>query len=325
MYTSSLFRYFPPPKFLAMKHAGLDISDDAVRLIEYTLGKHGLHIEKFGRKELPPGVIEGGDIRNENELVRFLADFGATNKLLHVKVSVPEEKAYLFQTEVSSSDTNTARQNIEFKLEENVPLSAAEAQFSFDILPIAVAGNNLRASVSVVPQSYIDVYINILNRAGMVPVAFEVAPKSIARSIVKRGENTTCLILHMMKGKTGIYIVSDEVMCFTSTISSTNFGDSGKEKSDHLVNLTKEVNRVYQYWMSHGGTAPSVDAILLVGRNADDFEADLQHGLSELSIPVMTADVWKNVFDLEKYVPPISKQDSPEYAVAAGLAMITDV
>jgi Tfp pilus assembly PilM family ATPase len=110
MHTSTFFRLFPPPKFLMMKHAGLDISDEAIRCLEYHATSSGFRIDTYAKMDLPSGLIEGGDIRNDDEFVKVLREFNQKNRLSYVKVSIPEEKAYLFQADVPSTNTKIIRQ-----------------------------------------------------------------------------------------------------------------------------------------------------------------------------------------------------------------------
>ncbi|MES2216695.1 MAG: pilus assembly protein PilM [Patescibacteria group bacterium] len=321
MHTSTFFRLFPPPKFLAMKHAGLDISDEAIHCLEYHGNASNTKVEKYARFDLPPGLIEGGEFRNEEALVQLLTTFNKKYHLSYVKVSIPEEKVYLFQTDVPSNDTAEVRQNIEFKLEENVPLPASEALFSFDLMPISVTKGTLRASVSVVPQAYILQYMHILERAGMSAIEFEVVPKSIARAAIPHESEKTHLIVHMMKYKTGLYIISDGVVCFTSTVGNGAQAGTEADGPAYVANLSKEINRVYQYWGSHGGAESPIQSVLLTGAHAAHFESQLQNIITSAVVPVQTAHVWQNVFNIDKYVPPISQEESLDYAVAAGLAM----
>ncbi len=323
MHTSTFFRLFPPPKFLTMKHAGLDISDDAIHCIEYAPSRKGMRISMNAEVELPAGLFDGGDVKNEKAFTDLISAFDRQHHLSYVKVSLPEEKAYLFQTDVPAGDMQSIEQNIEFKLEENVPLSAADAVFYFDLLPAAPDAETLRASVSVVPRTYIEHYISLLRGAGVFPVAFEIAPKSIARAIASKEESHTTLIVHIMNGKTGLYIIVGQVVCFASTIAvgsavAAATADAGQA---YVRDLSREINKVYSYWVSHRASHSAIDSIVLVGRGAASFEGPLQNVVVGATVPLSTAHVWQNIFDTDVYVPPISRDNSFEYAVAAGLAM----
>lgn len=322
MASSSLFsKIFPPPAFLVMPHAGLDISDDAIRCIDYRRTAHGLIISKYATQELRPGLVDGGDIKDEKEFVSILKTFASANDLGDVKVSLPEEKAYLFQTEIPNTNFSSIAQNIEFKLDQNVPLSAADALFQFDIMPKAVSGEILRASVSVVPRTYVEHYMSLLHEAHLTPVAFEVTPKSIVAACTPKYEPGTRLIVHVMKKKTGLYIVSEGVVCFTSTIGWGSDELSVAETNPESSVLTIEINRVYSYWITRSDVHASISEIVVVGSKAEACELMLRNHGGEASSHSVLPDVWHNAFDINTYVPPITHTESLEYAIAAGLAL----
>ncbi len=320
---SLFFRVFPPPKFLTMPYGGLEISDDALRAIEYKIAPHGLTISKFSKLELPVGLVEGGEIKDEKQFTDLLSGFVHKNHMSYVKVSLPEEKLYLFQTDIPSTDVKSITQHVEFKLEENVPLSVPDAVFYFDILPLSVTGGALRATVSVAPKAYVEKIIGILRSMGLIPMAFEVAPKSIARAVVPEDSDETELVIHVMNKKTGVYIVSGGVVCFSSTIGwgsrMVNPIEAPKEISADL--LIKEVSRVYSYWVTRSDAHSNIAHTIVVGRDASLVRDMLSVHEGANLPPVAMGDVWKNAFDVNTYIPPISHDDSLEYAVAAGLAL----
>lgn len=315
------FRLFPPPKFLLMPHAGLDISDDGMRAISYSGFGGTRHISHFGKEDFPPGLFEGGDVRDEAEFVRRLSAFGLKHGLSMVKVSICEEKAYLFQTDVPSVEQKAIEQNIEFKLEENVPLSAPDAVFYFDLLPRTVTGGALRASVTVVPRSYIERYMGLIRQAGLDPVSFETVPKAIARSVISESSNKTRLIVNVMERKTGIYIASGNVIHFTLTAPWGS--ESNKASHEQVVQeMMKEIARIRLFWVSHGD-GKDIDEAVLVGRDAPSFEAVCRRVSDSHPVGVKIADVWMNAINVDRYLPQVTRPESLEYGVAAGLAFDT--
>jgi len=303
-----------------MRHAGLEISDDAVRCLQYSASADKRKILKFASVKMNDRIVVGGDIVDEKAFSELLMDFSRKNSLSYVKVSVPEEKAYLFQTDVPDESLQAISQNIESKLEENVPLAAADAVFYFDILPVSVTSGALRASVSVVPRAYIEYALKLLRNAGMPPVGFEVVPKAIARAIIPPDNESTIMIIHVMNKKTGVYIVSGGVVCFTSTVGwgsrATESGDIGD-----VAVLAKEISRIHAYWMSHSIINSPIERVALLGSGMLSCEAAIKKAVSEASLVASAANAWENAFSVDDYVPPISREDSLDYAVVAGLAM----
>jgi len=304
---------------MLMRHAGLDISDDYIRCLTYSGNFPDLKIHSSATMAVPVGVIEGGDVKDPKVFEELLTTFNKEQGLSYVKVSIPEEKAYLFQTDVAGSDPRSIAQNIEFKLEENVPLAAGDAVFYFDILPVSVTGGTLRASVSVVPREYVEMIVASLRRAGMAPVAFEVVPKAIARAVVPVEDESTTMLVHIMNNKTGVYIVSAGVVCFTSTVSWGGRNSTGKETENAEV-LIKEIERFNDYWSSHGLDTAEIKKIILLGNEAPVFENKIKNAFVRSGINISVAEVWKNAFSLDRYIPSISRADSLDYAVTAGLA-----
>lgn len=307
---------------MLMPHAGLEISDDALRCIGYSGFGHNRKIEVYGSVDLPAGLVDGGDLKDEKEFVSRLTDFGKKFGLSQVKLSVPEEKAYLFQTDVPSTEEEAIEQNIEFKLEENVPLSGPDAVFYFDLLPKRVTGGALKVSVSVVPRTYLEHYTALIEKAGLMPISFETVPKAIARSVIPEKSDSTRIIIHAMERKTGIYVVCGNVVNFAFTAGWGTAMTDDKSRETTVAELRKEIARVRSYWLSHGN-GKDIEEAILVGKNATNIEEVCRRIDGDNPLRVKVADVWCNAINVDKYLPPVSKKDSLEYAVAAGLGFDT--
>jgi Tfp pilus assembly PilM family ATPase len=318
MHSSLLFKLFPPPAFLTMPYAGLDISDDAIRCIKYHRTFQGLTISKHATQVLPVGMLEGGEIKDEPGFSKILAEFVKAHGISYARISIPEEKTYLFLTDVPSANFKSIAQNIEFKLDQNVPLSAPDALLHFDLVPAAVTGGSLRASVSVVPRVYMEKYIDMVRAAKITPLAFDVIPRAIVAAYGSVHAEGTQLIVHIMQRKTGLYVVSEGVVCFTSTISQ---GSGEGTSSDASTWLTKEIQRVYSYWTTRSDVHSNISEVIVVGTQAAEFEELINRQGGEAVPRSRLPDVWHNAFDINRYVPPITKNESLEYAVAAGLGL----
>jgi len=312
MFTKTFFKLFPPPKFLNTPFAGIDISDDAIRCIEYAENMHGLVLHRFGSRPLEAGIVEGGRIIKDTELIKVVSSLAQELKLTTVKATLPEERMYLFKTEVPIVNEDEIRQNIEFKLEENVPLSPADAIFFFDLIPKSHKGNEKNfASVSVAPKELVLSHLKVLKAAGLEVVSFEIQPKAIARAVVPRGSVENQMIVHIMNSKTGIYIVCGGVVCFTSTVAIGKGAD--------IALFQHELSRVYSYWGQYGD-GKIINKIILSGQDALRVGNDSKVS-PDPRIPVEIAHTWQNAFSNDHYIPPIIFEDSLQYVIAAGSAL----
>ncbi|MEK7463708.1 MAG: pilus assembly protein PilM [Patescibacteria group bacterium] len=323
MFTKTFFKLFPPPKYLNIPYAGVDISDDAIRCIEYSSSHHGYTLHRYGTRGLKPGIVDSGYIKDEKALIQELTSLAQELKLTTVKASLPEERMYLFKAEVPDTNEDQIRQNIEFKLEENVPLSPADAIFFFDILPDSMnnAGKTM-VSVSVTPRELVHSYLNAFQAAGLTVVSFEIQAKAIARAVVPHDSKETQLIVNVMNKKTGLYVVSSGVVCFTSTVpwgGELIRNKSMVDMSDDIFSLRHEIERVYTYWSEHGEGQP-IKSIIVSGHDALAI-SQISHLSPDHSIQLQVAHVWQNAFSGDHYVPAVTFEDSLDYAISAGLAL----
>lgn len=314
MFKSQFLKLFPPPKYLAMPYTGLDISDDAITFIEYHRGIHGRVISKCGRQELPEGLISGGDIHDEKAFLAILKEFVEKNGIQRVRVSLPEEKVYLFHTDVPNTTTRSIAEHIEFKLEENVPLSAKDALFFYDLVAPSVEDKTLRASVSVVPLVYIEKMMSLLGEAGLILVSFEIVPRAIVQASLEPHTNVSSLIIHGMQHKIGLYITFGGMVYFTSTIVI------GEGVSVQNL-LPAEISRVLSYWAHRDDTPSPISHIVITGDRAPEIQDMLGTVVNAEMPPRLVADVWRNAFNINHYIPPISREESMKYIVASGLAL----
>lgn len=355
----SLFQqFFPPPKFLEMPAVGLDISDAAVSAIELVRRKRAFAVGRFGRRALPRGSMVGGYVHDKEAVVEELRKLKDALNLDVVNASLSEENAYLFKTKIPRVSRKEIRGVLEFKLEENVPIAAADAIFDYSLITQTghESKDHLDVGVTVLPKKVVEVYTELLDAAGLVPLSFEIEAQAISRAVVGRGDRDTYLIVNIGESKTGLFIVSDEVVHFTSTVGvggahlteviakylsvSALEAESikreptafkGKENADLFLAIAKtisvlrdEMGKLSVYWSTHkdpaGEVGKKIAHIILCGRDAGI--ANMAEYLALFfDSPVSVGNVWRNVCSFEEYIPPLLFGESLDFAAAVGLAL----
>jgi type IV pilus assembly protein PilM len=352
----TLLHYFPTPRFLSMPSVGFEVTPEAVRFLEFKRGKLGLEIGRFGERRLPPSDDDEENFLGGERIKKIVTEIRNENKLELVTVALPEEKVYLFKTEVPRLKPTEIRESIELKLEENVPIPPKEAIFDYEIIPTTGENNpdRLNVSVSVVPRQVTTRYLEFFRSLNMTPVSFKVSAQAVADSVIKKGDVSPTIIMNFGDRKTGFYIVSNGIVHFTSTIAvggnslteaikksfSISFAQAEKMKMEKgvmkdkkntelffslvstLSVLKDEVNKLSVYWDDHleryTDKKQKVVKVVLCGRES------VLHGLAEylqtsLTVPVELANVWVNTISLNERIPPISRNDSLSYASVIGL------
>lgn len=380
--------HIPTPKYMAMSHVGIDIAPTSIHVIEVNHKGSHLQLGMYDTYTLQNRIDYNESLISNKELCDKLKELQKKMHLDFVEVSIPEELAYIYTTEVPIGTIESQKNHIELHLEENVPITLADAVYDYHIIgtvttsslptntphttdnaseknetntvtlpqSVSVPNEMLYVSVSVVPRLVIDRYIELFESVGMTPVSFLVENQALSKSIIQSGDKSTRLIVHVGEHKSVLSVVSQGSVHFTSTVNigSEDFTSAimkefsvsreeairmKTEKGTHqdnqanifmsLINtasaLKDEIDHIVLYWHSHIAKKDTLDqqaieGVILSGRDA------LINGFKEyihatVRLPVEIANVWSNIYDLNKHIPHIQYIDSLDYAVAIGLAL----
>jgi Type IV pilus assembly protein PilM len=320
MFSDKILKFFPTPEYLNTPCAGVSISDSYIRMIQLEVKSGGeMVIKKFAEKKLPDGAIISGRLNNREEIIHTLESLKKETGIQNIRVSVPEEKAYLFETRIPLVSPKEIRSAIEFKLEENVPLTGDQVVFDYVMSPQSKITDHLDVVVSVLPTKFVDIYMDLIHSAGLKAYSLEIESQAICRALLGKTENGSYIVLHFGMQKASIYIISNKIVRFTSTVYLQ------ENWQNDLTTVVSEIKKVVAYWQSNKvymdgeSTEGNLLKVLICG---DGFSESISSQLTSLlKMDSSLCNVWKNVFDITKNVPTINFMDSLKYASAIGLAL----
>ena len=347
-------KFFPTPHFLTPLSFGLDISDESIKFVELTNANFGIRIGKYGERKIPPGVIESGKIKDLAKMKDILTSLKKEEGIKFVRVSLPEEQVYLFKLHLAKMDLKNVREGIELVLEEHIPIQAENATFDYEIL--SENAESLDLEVIAAPREVIENYLAVFEESSIGVLSFELEAQAIFRSVVQTGDLSTYMIVDFGEKRTGIFIVSNAVVSFASTLDfggitltemieknfKINFIEAEKMKMEYglkrntdnkeifpvVLNgvsiLRDELVKHFLYWHTHknedGVNPPAIKKIILCG--GDSNLAGLVEYLSvSMKSKVEIGNVWTNIVNTEKYTPELDFEKSLSYATAIGLAL----
>jgi type IV pilus assembly protein PilM len=343
-----------------MPCVGVDISDTSLKYIEFEPSSEfntNRKIKQWGEVDIPAGIVKRGQVIDTAKLVSVLKEFKEKSKSEFIRVSLPEERAYLFETTIKKGTSpKEVRGLLEFRLEENVPIPPKDAYFDYTVLPTKTTDKNVKVSVAAYAKETIQQYYDSCVEAGLHPVSFEIEAQAVARAIVPNGFMGSTMLVDFGKTRTGIGIVHKDVLLYTSTIDiggdilsqalrktlgndvpeseltklkNTQGLVRGVESSDIADTLISTISVIkdeiatrMQYWHTRNGSSDErrINSILLSGGSAN--LKGLPAYLTEtLGVDSVRANVWENSFSLQDVVPPIDRRHSYGYATAIGLAL----
>lgn len=352
---SKFIDFFPPPRFLEMPSVGVDMSDHNIRFAE--LKRKGAHFELgiCGEEKIPNDVLENGYIKDKAKLITALSNIQKKYNLHFIKASLPEEKSYLFRTEIPLMDEADIRSALQFKIEENVPVSLADAVYDYRVIKQPQAGDKtIRVSVTVTHMKVVEHYLEVFRGANLVPIEFQVESQAIANAAVPFGSEGTYILIAMRGSRTILAIVSEGAVQFTSTLNiggdsigaaiSKNLsvdqletekirqGKEVRESNEMFMSLVSaatalrdEVQKLIAYWDGHSiehGQKAGIDKIVISGADAllglDDYLS------RSLDLKIRIANPWINILEIKKEIPNLTLREALDYMPALGLALPYD-
>src|SRR5690606_24855894 len=200
-------RGFPPPLYLQLPSIGVNISDHAIKFIELIPLRNRFTVGVFDTVSIPKGVVQNGEIKDPKVLSLELAKLQKSHGFEFTRLSVPEEKAYIFETTIPPTEDKNVYSVLEFHVSDHVPLSADEAVFDYDITDRDKKGRVTAVNVTVLPRLVVDTFLNVCSDAGIIPLSLEMEAQVTARAVVPSGDKLTHLIIDIGRTRTGLFIV----------------------------------------------------------------------------------------------------------------------
>lgn len=358
---SVLSAIVPPPSYITLPSVGVDISDTSMKYIcfEPTLRNHATRVLKFwGDIDIPADSLERGDVKNPKHLTDTLIEFKKRTSADFIRVSLPEERAYIFETEIKANVPKKEIQSLlEFRLEENVPIAARDTIFDYDFLPSSGKSQTVHVVVAAYQRDTIMAYYEACLAANLIPISFEVEAQAMARAVIPKESSETVMLIDFGKTRTGVGISKNGVLLYTSTIDIGGgqlsqvmrrvLGDSIAESELTTIKNTQGLIRgatdtkVYdcliptisvikdeiatrmQYWHTKEGNRSNerrIKKIIFCGGSAN-LKGLPEYMTEALGVPCTRGNVWENAFRPDIIVPPIERHYSYGYATAIGLAL----
>lgn len=356
---SGFFRIVPPPTYLTMPCIGVDISDTSLKYLSFKptiFENETREIDQWGDIAIPSGVITRGEVTDPKQLASVLKEFKEKTKAEFVRLSLPEEKAYLFETTIKNNTPHKEiRGLLEFKLEENVPIPAREVYFDYSIMPATVDAVNVDVSVVAYPRQTIQSYYEACLEAGLRPVSFEIEAQAMARALIPKNLSGVAMLVDFGKTRTGIGIVHRGALLYTSTVDIGGeqlsqllrkaLGDKPEAELTTLKNtiglvrgadstvvrdalissvsvIKDEMATRMQYWHLRSGNDEDrrITSIVLCG-GSSNLKGLPEYLCETLGVSTVRGNVWENALSFDETVPPIGRRYSFGYAAAIGLAL----
>lgn len=314
-------------------------------------------LDDFGEGEIAAGIIEHGEIKKKEALAALLGDLFSKRNIRFVAVSLPEEKGFLENVQLTGVKEEEIRQALEFQLEEHVPLPPSEVVFDYAL--VRKEKNHFDTVINAFPRMLVDSYLDVFYSAGALPVFAESELAAAVRSSIPKDFADAAMVIDWGKTRIGFSIIENGVLRFASTapiggealdeaIAKTLNVDLKKAQAlkfekgflprsappaggpaqqeifqaivPVITAIGEEAEKYMGYWQTHSENKKAPAKLFLSGGEANllGLDAYLQQ---ELGIPAQLANPWLNVAFPDKYLPELERKDAIRFTTSIGLSL----
>lgn len=340
---------------------GLDLSDASFKIVQLKKDKSSFYISSFIKSDIPKGIVEGGVIQKEKELVSIFEKSFKNPKGLpfqgkKVICSLPEEKVFVRTIQLPKMKEEELSEAVKWEAEAHIPLEVKDVYLSWEKISSDQKDNKSDILIAATPRNVVDKYLSFLEKVNLAPIAFEPESMSVVRSLIKKDDFNPTIIVDLGSTGTNFVIFSASALRFTSHVSISGsdlekaiadkikislkkakefkikFGlgrsedDPGVFKAvepiiNNLVDQIKDYMIFYNDHFSDVSAEKSISQIILCG--GDSHLLKLPETLSsKLKIPVKVGDPLLNFsFGKNSDKKAFSKKESLVYATAIGLSL----
>jgi len=341
---------------------GLDLSDLSQKIILLKKTGQQTKLASFARHDIPEGVVELGVIKKEKELIESIKRAieqvkGEKIKTKDCIVSLPETESYIRLVQLPKIAKEEIGEAIKWEIEANIPVSLEDIYFDWQLVEGSVnKPDQYNILIGALPKTLVDPYLEVIKKAGLRPLAFEIESIATARALIKEGIKTPPLvIIDLGAQRTSFMICVNGTVWLTTSLPISNnmliddiekkikvshekakelkfkigLDTSGenlevyKAMEPRLLALVNEIRKYIDYCQAAnpGSQALKVEKIILSGGGANLKGLPLFLS-SQLKSRVEVGNPWVNIIEPStSELPELAFLESLTYTTAIGLAI----
>lgn len=337
---------------------GLDLSDRSIKVAQLKKQGRAIDLYSYGRENIPKGLIEDGEIRNEEEVIKLIKKALINSKPNPIKsklvvYSIPETKGFIRIIKLPSVEKSKIEEAIRYEAEQLFPIDVKESYIDWQLLPNRDS-EMLEVLIAAVPKKIVDSYSLVFKKAGLKPFAAEIESVAISRSLIRKEQSSKpVLIVDLGKDRTGFIIFKNPAVQFTASIPvcgkeldravakelgiNEEKAEKIKEKcglsfkgecnkvykaiQPSLHELIKYISRLTDYYKEHFESELDISKVVICGGEARMLGISSFLSL-RIKKEIEKGNPWVNLISTEeKKIPPISRDESLVFVTVLGLAL----
>lgn len=338
---------------------GLDIGNHTIKIVQLgDIGSNQPRLIAFGSGSTPVGVLGSENETHKEMLAKAIVDVvkAADISTKDVVVALPEGSIFSRLSTIPYVEGKNFEEAVYWEAKKYIPTSLDQVE----VKPLVIASKEVNGQkmldvlIVAAPNSLIDRYLDIVQRAKLNPIAMETEGIAVVRALMRvQEENTSAIILDWGSQTTDMAIAKPQGIILSQSIAigSDTITRALVQAFQLEWRQAEEYKKTYGLEERHfegkvaGVIKSVVDSILVEAKRAIEYfkkdfpeihvskalfvgDAAMLPGLipysaNYLQLEVQLGNPWAGIRIDERFSNILSK-GAPGYAVAIGLALKQD-
>jgi len=215
------------PGFGKKSVVGLDIGSNAVKAVEIAIkGKDkGFELRNLGIAPMPAEAIVQGAFLNSSAIVDAIQEAIQSGRIKtkEVAAAVAGHSVIVKKVSLPSMTREELEDQIQWEAEQYIPFDVNEVNLDFQILETSEGEGQMDVLLVAAKKDLIDDYVQVINEAGLTPVAIDVAAFAVENSYEMNYElesQGVVALVNIGAQVVNINVVQDGVPAFTRDITT---------------------------------------------------------------------------------------------------------
>ena len=201
---------------------GLDIGSSSLKIVQLQRAGNRIVMQQYGSMRIPFGSLEGGAIQNPevvaDHIRRLMSELRIRAK--EAAIAVAGQTVIVRHVKFPLMDKKELAEGIKWEAERYIPYPIDDASVDFEIVSRDESNNEMEVMLVAAQKQLIESHIDCLKLAGIQPIAIDVQPFALIRSLglLDTPSSKTIVILDIGAGTTDLIIFKTGTPRFTRII-----------------------------------------------------------------------------------------------------------
>ena len=266
---------------LNKKTIGIDISDHAIQVVELIQEREGIKINNFGGKNIAPGIVEKGRIKDYDKLRQALRDALEKARLgaiggRDIYAALPENQVYMHISEINLETGQQINEIVNKIIANTFPIDIKELSFTYKFSKTLTESNTLL--IIAVRKKIINAWESFFNQAGLKIKVFDFEALATFRGLFSSWPDEPIGLLGIGASSTNFSIFNNTGIAYAYTLPEA--GDFFTKQIAKELNLDED--KAEKLKIKHG-LSPSLskpEAPLILKQCLDNLFKEIEQNIT---------------------------------------------